>query len=102
MHKSSDWQWAWLPSGMLCALSLVHCGARTSFVDDPETAASDNAGAGGAAAGNAGAGGDCEPFTPCAGTGNNIDPTTGLRTACGTDAVVNRRGMPVRICHHIK
>jgi len=98
MQRSSDREWTWACLAVAaCGLSLVHCGGRTGASDDTEAATSDNGDADGGTGGS-----DCEPALPCAGTAGNVDPTTQLRTLCGGEATVNRRGTPVKICHHIE
>lgn len=102
--------WAWTSLVIVCGLALVNCGARTTLSDDPDTSAADAApapasGNGGAPASVPGPGGtagdDCIPAPSCGGS-SNLEPYARLRVACGGDTTVNRRGDPVRICHHIK
>ncbi|HET7543419.1 MAG TPA: hypothetical protein VFK05_26275 [Polyangiaceae bacterium] len=83
----------------MAAASLVHCGGRTGEFD-PEAGVD-------AAASGGGAGDDCnrgEPSgaAPFGGEGG-LEAYARLRTASGgASTTVNRSGMPVSICHHIK
>jgi len=85
-------------------LLAVTCGGRVETEAAPPSGSSDS-GPASATTGGASGTDTCDDGGPgdagCAGE-SALDPSTGIRTACGLSTAVRRNGPPVPLCFHIR
>jgi hypothetical protein len=86
-------------------LLVIACGGKVETEPTPSSESSDG-GAAMVAAGGASSTDICpdsgiDDDAGCAGE-SGLDPSTGLRSACGGSTTVARTGTPVPICFHIR